>query len=241
MGRRTSSGFRRPPPAIHDDDELLQSDNSVWTKRVLLVFFAVCVKVLILVLSILIELRQDGCSVRGLDPLWDYHHGACYSLLGLRRGWCSGDTNRNTGNTDQRKLGTIDVWCDRCWSDCGQVSVERWKEGPVEQGPMGQSEWCPLFLFFFFLSASWDKWQMANMMAIQQSTCGSTRRCSCVCVLTSDQSDGERLANHRDLTRPIRQCSGSKGIRSQQSVEGKIVLDGDFYLTGEKKKKRDGN
>ena len=44
----------------------------------------------------------------------------------------------------------------------------------------------------------------------------------CVCVLTGDKSDGERLANHRDLTRPIRQCSGSKGIRSQQTVEGEI-------------------
>lgn len=46
----------------------------------------------------------------------------------------------------------------------------------------------------------------------------------CVCVLTGDKSDGERLANHRDFKRSISQCCGSKGIRSQQSVEGMCSL-----------------
>lgn len=51
------------------------------------------------------------------------------------------------------------------------------------------------------------------------------RRLSCYPIRAANPlvySDGERFENYGEYKRPVRQCCGSKGLRSQQSVEGKI-------------------
>lgn len=45
-------------------------------------------------------------------------------------------------------------------------------------------------------------------------------------------SDGKRLENHRNFTRPVRQCRSTKGIRCQQPMEGMSYRQLDAFIWG---------
>lgn len=59
--------------------------------------------------------------------------------MGLSSRCVSVQVQEGSQETDQEDVKT-DVWRYRRRSYCGEVPVERRKEGPVEQGSMGQSE-----------------------------------------------------------------------------------------------------
>ncbi|KAK9550074.1 hypothetical protein V6Z79_007954 [Aspergillus fumigatus] len=64
----------------------------------------------------------------------------------------------------------------------------------------------------------WDRCVTYRLQCLQYSFLFAQSRLRKLTIYIC-HSDGKRLENHRNFTRPVRQCRSTKGIRCQQPME----------------------